>query len=155
MIKLKVREASFSYGKEKATSRRKEENNLYAKVAYLEKKVEEPIPSQAREELRQQLSEAKESIEKFCEYNTKGSILRSKTRWYNEGEKNSKYFFNLEKRHFKRKGLCQLRQADNTIFTSDHDILQECVNFYSDLYSSRTTPNNIRMTLISSQEKIV
>ena len=50
MIKLKVREESISYGKETATSRRKEENNFYAKVAYLEKKVEEPIPSQVREE---------------------------------------------------------------------------------------------------------
>ena len=61
---------------------------------------------------------------KLCEYKTKGSTLRSTTRWYNEGEINSKYFFNLEKRHFKRKVLCQLRQADNTILTSDHGILQ-------------------------------
>ncbi|KAL9978135.1 hypothetical protein ACROYT_G015622 [Oculina patagonica] len=142
MIKLKVREASIFYGKEKAISRRKEEDDLHAKVAYLEKKVEEPIPPQLKEELSQQLSEAKESLEKIYEYKTKGSILRSKTRWYNEGEKNSSYFFNLEKRHFKRKVLCQLRQADNTTLTSDHDILQECVNFYSDLYSSRTIQNN-------------
>ncbi|KAL9961988.1 hypothetical protein ACROYT_G031039 [Oculina patagonica] len=108
----------------------------------MEKKVEEPIPPQLKEELSQQLSEAKESLEKIYEYKTKGSILWSKTRWYNEGEKNSSYFFNLEKRHFKRKVLCQLRQADNTTLTSDHDILQECVNFYSDLYSSRTIQNN-------------
>ncbi|KAL9976553.1 hypothetical protein ACROYT_G013872 [Oculina patagonica] len=87
MIKLKVREASIFYGKEKAISRRKDESDLHAKVAYLEKKVEEPIPPQLKEELSQQLSEAKESLEKIYEYKTKGSILRSKTRWYNEGEK--------------------------------------------------------------------
>ena len=32
----------------------------------------------------------------------RGAILRSKVKWYNEGEKNTKYFHNLEKRHFKQ-----------------------------------------------------
>ena len=45
-------------------------------------------------ELEQKLIEAKENLEKMYEYKTLGTILRSKTRWYNEGEKNSKYFFN-------------------------------------------------------------
>ena len=55
-------------------------------------------------ELEQKLIEAKENLKKIYEYKTQeGTILRSKTRWYNEGENNSKYFFNLEKRHFKRK----------------------------------------------------
>ena len=45
MIKLKVREESFFfYGKEKAASRRTEENRLYANLTYLEKKIEEPLP---------------------------------------------------------------------------------------------------------------
>ena len=56
-------------------------------------------------------------------------------------KKNSKYFFNLEKRHFKRKVISQLCRADNTTLTSDNDILQECVDFYSKLYSSRSIHN--------------
>ena len=32
-----------------------------------------------------------------------GAILRSKSRWYNEGEQNTKYFLNSEKRHFSKK----------------------------------------------------
>ena len=38
-------------------------------------------------------------LEKIIEYRTKGSILRARCRWHNEGEKNTKYFLNLEKRH--------------------------------------------------------
>ena len=45
MIKLKVREASIFYGKEKAASRRTEENRLNANLTYLEKKIEEPLPA--------------------------------------------------------------------------------------------------------------
>ena len=51
--------------------------------------MEELLPLQLREEFSQQLIETKENLEKIYEYKTKGAILRSKTRWYNEGEKNS------------------------------------------------------------------
>ena len=67
----------------------------------------------------------KQELEKLIEYKTKGSIIRSKTRWYNEGEKITKYFLGLEKRHFNKKKkknykkfkirewqLCWLRQED-------------------------------------------
>ena len=70
------------------------------------------------------MTEAKENLEKMYEYKTQGTILRSKTRWYKEGEKYSKYIFNLDKRHFKGKVISQLCRADNTTLTSDNDILQ-------------------------------
>ena len=34
--------------------------------------------------------------EEISKYKTRGAILRSKSRWHNEGEKNTKYFLNLE-----------------------------------------------------------
>ena len=72
-------------------------------ITYQEKKIDGTMSPILKGELEQKLIEAKENLEKMYEYKTQGTILRSKTRWYNEGEKNSKYFFNLEKRHFKRK----------------------------------------------------
>jgi len=41
--------------------------------------------------------------EEISKVKIQGTIVRSKTRWYNEGEKNTKYFLNLEKRHFNKK----------------------------------------------------
>ena len=35
-------------------------------------------------------------MEAIIEYRTRGAMLRSRTRWHNEGEKNTKYFLNLE-----------------------------------------------------------
>lgn len=40
-------------------------------------------------------------LEKIIEYWIKGLILRVRCRWYNEGEKNIKYFLNLEKWYYK------------------------------------------------------
>ena len=47
---------------------------------------------------RKDLEDKMRELEKIIEYKTKGAILRAKCRWYNEGEKNTKYFLNLEKR---------------------------------------------------------
>ena len=79
----------------------------------------------------------KEELEKIIEYRTKGAILRSKSRWYNEGEKNTKYFLNLEKRHFKQGTISQLKLSDGFFVISDKDILSECESFYKDLYASK------------------
>ena len=35
--------------------------------------------------------------EEICKLGIQGTIIRSKSRWYNEGKKNTKYFLNLEK----------------------------------------------------------
>ena len=43
-------------------------------------------------------------VEKIIEYRTKGSILRARCRWHNEGEKNTKYFLNLEKTTLQTRG---------------------------------------------------
>lgn len=72
-------------------------------IATLERTLEDQIiEGQLREKLLDVLKSKKEQHEKTIEYGTKGAILRSRSRWYNEGQKNTKYFLNLEKRHYKQ-----------------------------------------------------
>ena len=73
----------------------------------------------------------------MIEYQTKGAILRSKSRWHNEGEKNTKYFLNLEKEHCKQGNITQIKTNENSFVVTDKDILNECVSFYESLYSSK------------------
>ena len=58
-------------------------------------------------------------LEKIIEHKTKGAILRAKCRWHNEGEKNTKYYLNLEKRHYKTGVISQLKINDNEFATSE------------------------------------
>ena len=51
--------------------------------------------------------------------------------------KETKYFLNLEKRHFKNGVICELKIGENGFVTSDKEILRQCENFYRDLYKSR------------------
>ena len=136
MIKLKVRQESISYSA--FIKRKKKEDELEKEIAFLEKQLDsaigyDPLIQNAKERIKV----LKEELEKLIEYRTKGAILRSKSKWYNEGEKNIKYFHSLEKRHFKQGTISQLKRNDNILVTSDNDILSECKTFYEDLYASK------------------
>ena len=66
-------------------------------------------------------------------YRTKCAILRSRTRWHN-GEKNTKYFLNQEKRHYGQVTISCLEKSENDFATTDKGIIHECESFFKDLY---------------------
>ena len=64
-------------------------------------------------------------------------MVRTKARWIEDGEKPSKYFCNLEKRRHVNKTITKLTVDDGSIIQSQEGILNEVLNFYKQLYSSR------------------
>ena len=66
---------------------------------------------------------------------TRGVIFRSRVRWYELGEKNTKYFFSLEKARYNAKTCHVLIDSQGREITSLNEILAEQRQFYSDLYS--------------------
>ena len=139
MIKMKLREKSISYAAPKNAATKKREIQLERDIAALEKLLDtaknctDPLHDIAASE---RIRIKKGELEKILEYRTKGAIIRSKSRWYNEGEKNSRYFLNLKKRHFKQVTISQLKINDTDFVTTDKAILSECVSFYKNLYAS-------------------
>jgi len=65
----------------------------------------------------------------------KGSFIRSRAKWTEEGEKNSSYFFALEKRNYKRKSLSALN-INNTLCKDPAQISDFISLFYENLYKS-------------------
>ena len=65
--------------------------------------------------------------------------MKSQSRWYNEGEKNTKHFLHLEKRHYKQGTISQLRINNDSFITKDNEILNECLSFYKNLYTTKQT----------------
>ena len=89
---------------------------------------------------------------------TQGTIVRSRTKWYEEGQRNSKYFINLEKRQSSNKTINRL-QLDGTITENPQKILTEQRNFYIQLYTnlqSSHTPDfvNHLITYLNYQKKL-
>ena len=62
-----------------------------------------------------------------------------------EGEKPTKYFFNLEARHFLNKAIMEIENNYGTVINDIADIIDETKSFYKNLYSKRdVTPINLQ-----------
>ena len=73
-------------------------------------------------------------LHKHFEHLAQGQIVRNRAKWAELGEKNIKYFLNLEKHHATQKAVFKLQSA-NGIITDQTEILTLLKNFYSSLYS--------------------
>ena len=120
MIKLKIHEQSIKYAKDRRTKTSRREEEIEKAINVLEEFIESSNKGdREKKEASRDLEEKKAELEKIIEYRTKGAILRAKCRWHNEGEKNTKYFLKLEKRHFKNCVISQLKTGENEFVTSD------------------------------------
>ena len=70
----------------------------------------------------------------LCINECKGAQIRAKIKWIEDGEKNTKFFLNLEKVRGQQKIMTKLH-TDNGIITNQNDIMKEQVKFYAKLYS--------------------
>ena len=81
------------------------------------------------------LNVQKERMEKMYEEKVEGIIVRSRARWHEHGEKNSRYFLTLEKRSHVKKHVRKLRLSG--VITSDpFEILHAEKEFFESLYKS-------------------
>lgn len=60
--------------------------------------------------------------------------LRGKSKWYNEGEKNTN---SLEKRYYRQSTINQLKINEDAFAISDEDILTESASLYKNLYQCK------------------
>lgn len=64
-----------------------------------------------------------------------GSLIRSRAKWVLEGEKPTKYFCNLENRHFTSKLMNCLYSHDGKLLNTQKQLLQETERHYKQLYA--------------------
>ena len=76
----------------------------------------------------QEYLQVKGEWEKLIKKKPDGIILRSKTKWSEEGEKNTKYFLNLEKRNYNKKTIKKLIGANGDEITDPKKISKNNVD---------------------------
>ena len=88
------------------------------------------------EDASDQVAETQRKINSYYEKRTKGTIFRSRARWYGEGERSTKYFFNLEKLRYNQRTMFCLVKENGTMTKNQKEILDLQAKFYSNLYTS-------------------
>ena len=130
-LKYNIRAHAIQHSKQRAKERIEKENHLQEK--YSKAKTEfEGDPNNLNGDI---LNSAKEDLELFYEEKVKGIIIRARARWYEHGEKSTKYFLNLEKRNHIKKHMRKLK-INGSITTDPFNILSEQQCFYQGLYTS-------------------
>ena len=80
----------------------------------------------------------KSELELMYDKKVEGLIIHARARWHEHGEKNSKYFLNLEKRNHIKKHIRKLH-ISGVISTDPLSIMNAQKQFYTKLYSSSKT----------------
>ena len=129
-IKCEIRGSTIKYSKMKRKKEREKETNLKKELNSLS--VNTSTLSEA--ELHR-LEEVQSLLVEINDKQTEGVMIRSKARWIELGEKNTKYFCALEKRNYKTKHITKLLKSDGTEVSDPKLILQEEKLFYQKLYT--------------------
>jgi len=133
LIKYEIRKFSISYSKTRARKFRAHYKDIENKI----QNVESFRGWEKDADLLTKHGQYKLELENYSNYVTEGIILRSRCKWYEEGEKNTKYFLTLEKRNKAKTHIRKLVDGDQTII-DPRDIQQKITYFYSSLYSSKS-----------------
>ena len=144
MIKLNVRGKTIEY----ASIKKKTQDN---RLTYLENKLEELNKNEP--ENVESIETCRIELEDLIHRKSMGAKIRSRVKWFEEGEKTTKYFCSLEKRNFNLKTINRIQKSQGEDVTSQKKILEELQEFYSKLYSKdqRIIDDNIMQDFLSRE----
>ncbi|GFR81442.1 LINE-1 reverse transcriptase homolog [Elysia marginata] len=129
LLKAGIRLECIFFGRSKQI---KKDNELENKFKLLNNIVTQNPTNQ---EYLKQLEECKKRLEIKELAKTRGAIVRSRTKWVEQGEKNTKYFLNIEKRRASNNLIKQLKNEAHEVIKDPHEILEEIRKYYEHLYA--------------------
>ena len=131
-LKCQIRTVTIEYSAKVSRNRKKQENELVEQI----NKLETLYSVNPTEELSEEIRQCNFDLDTLYKIKTQGSIIRSRANCIEYGERNSKYFINLEKRNMKRKVITKLISDNGDVITDSKEILNEEKTFYQKLDSS-------------------
>ena len=119
--------------------KKKSKTNIIAALEKRLKFLEDILSERKCPEIETQIQKVQDELNTFLDEKSKGAMIRSRCRWYEDGERSSKYFLTLEKRNFNNKTLDRLEKGNGEIITNPNEISKEQFKFYQNLYTAKNT----------------
>lgn len=132
LLKYEIGALLRKTGAQAVQARRAIELETILRITNLSSTDPESLTEEEKEELAS--SQAKPD-ELYCQ-KAEGAFIRSWSKWLEEGEQNTHYFFSLEKHHNTINNISKLI-IDGAVTEDYHKIADFCSNFYKDPYSAR------------------
>lgn len=126
MFKYECRKFSIRFSKQLARAKSLKYTSVLSEINQILGK------QQTSEDDKVKLHNLKEDLNNFYAEKAKGAFIRSRVKWLEFGEKNSAYFFNLEKKRGISKKIFSLNIEGNLV-TDEVRVSNFVSNFYSQL----------------------
>lgn len=137
-LKYNIRKHSIKFSKTKSRAQRKMESELEMTLQKAIKDLEED----PTDENKITVERLQKRLEFLYDEKVMGIIKRANIRYYEEGEKSTKYFLNLEKRNRVKKNMNKIFVNGQTV-TDQKEIREAQYTFYKNLYTKRPTQSKV------------
>ena len=137
LLKYEIRKSVINFSKKLAQNSRKLQRDLETKI----KKLEQNITNEGK---FNEYKTAKDALENFYGNIAAGVKIRSKCDWYQNGEKSTKYFLNLEKQKAVN-GTVKKIIKDHIEITDQLKIQHELRMFYEQLFKKFICNDNSKI----------
>ena len=129
-LKREIADFTIKYAKARAS----ESVLAISQLSEIVLNMEYKIANTYSQEAWKLLNNSKADLKQLLAEKNRGVMFHAKCRWYEEGEQNTKYFCNLEKRHYASK-LCNKILVHGVLIDEMSKILKEQEDFYRELYT--------------------
>ena len=131
LLKYKIRQFSIKYSKNRCRERRNRETELSKKLMNLERNL--------NDNNIQEYENVKTELVDIENEKIQGQIVRSRIEWSEKGEKNTKFFFELEKKNSTRRHIKKLHDINGQITQDPKQVIDIQKSYYKALYTSKTS----------------
>lgn len=139
LMKMEIRSVTISFSKCKAKRISNREQELRRRIDQLDVIICENFSSPYIDGVLREYDGLKTELKSIYEEKGKQTMFRAKCRWIENGERPTKYFFNLEKSNYNKKTISELWLHDDSTTRNETVILEQIENYYRNLYTSDLT----------------
>ena len=138
MLKLNVKGETIKY----SVRKKKADNNA---IEVLERKLKQATVEQSNLSLfdmqnrHRHVALLQKDLEALISKRTEGAIFKTKSEWYDGGEKMTKYFFGLENFKARKKVITKIKDSHGNLKTETQEILTVIARFYGKLFNKQNT----------------
>ena len=137
---MEIRSETRRYSKGKSKELKKQENVIQGRIEELDSKICNEVCLD--QNILSEYEKTKKELQKIYEEKGRGAIFRSKARWTENGEKPTKYFFNLEKTRYEKKIVSQLKIGEDKFVSDFKQVNKEIENHYNQFYKTSFEEND-------------
>lgn len=135
ILKARVRHGVREWSRRMNQQARGRTNHLRARIITLQVLMEKQTHVQQR--LINELLQIQEELAEIEKNKAHGAWIRSRAKWDFQGEKCTKWYFNLEKIYQSRRTIKAIQKSTGPLTEDPNEITNEFRNYYKNLYSKR------------------